>query len=318
MSSVLGAVRLLATPASSATAFGGHALVPASALCATSRRSRKRIRTRRLGRGSLARLRSGSGAGLSSRRGWPRARLRPRTISWIGRERGRSTVAGATSATIAGSTRSTVAPAGRRKGCGRRTPIPGIRWWTVTWVSGLIARVAWTIAGRTISPAVVAAAPVAVSHVNVSVIDDRMAMPVRAPVTPSPTAAAAVDRRPHDDSATEGDDGYGGTAVVVTRNDNRRAIYYGGAVNRNVDDLRIRRLYDDGLRSRLLYLYLDPDFRFPAASAFARIRCTAAMTSACCVAEASPSADVHARFFDRSSSTDGNCVSAFTEGSHDC
>jgi hypothetical protein len=61
-----------------------------------------------------------------------------------------------------------------------------------------------------------------------------------------------------------------------------------------------------------------PDFKFPAARAFARILCTAAMTSCCCVAEASPRAEVQARFFAKLSSTDGNWVSAFTAGSQDC
>ncbi len=60
------------------------------------------------------------------------------------------------------------------------------------------------------------------------------------------------------------------------------------------------------------------DFRLPAACALARILWTAAITSGCCVAEASPRAEVQARFFARLSSTEGNCVSAFTEGSHDC
>src|SRR5215469_15639763 len=59
----------------------------------------------------------------------------------------------------------------------------------------------------------------------------------------------------------------------------------------------------------------DPDFRLPAAYAFARNTCTADMTSAGWVEYASPKAEVQLRLLASVFSTDGNCVSAFTLGS---
>src|SRR5277367_2800481 len=61
----------------------------------------------------------------------------------------------------------------------------------------------------------------------------------------------------------------------------------------------------------------EPDFRLPAACALARNTCTADITSAACVWYASPNEVVQLRFFARLSRTEGNCVSAFTLGSHD-
>src|SRR6516164_1776255 len=57
------------------------------------------------------------------------------------------------------------------------------------------------------------------------------------------------------------------------------------------------------------------DLRLPAFLACCRRRCTEAITSACWLKDASPSDDVHARLLAIWSSTEGNCVSAFTLGS---
>src|SRR5215469_11737019 len=60
----------------------------------------------------------------------------------------------------------------------------------------------------------------------------------------------------------------------------------------------------------------EPDFRLPEAYALARSTWTADMTSAVCVWYASPKAEVQLRLLARLLRTDGNCVSAFTLGSH--
>src|SRR5271167_1588772 len=62
----------------------------------------------------------------------------------------------------------------------------------------------------------------------------------------------------------------------------------------------------------------DVDCSVPAACALARIVCTAAITSACWLADACPRLDVHERLCARLSKTEGNCVSALTLGSQDC
>src|SRR5882762_8422336 len=61
-----------------------------------------------------------------------------------------------------------------------------------------------------------------------------------------------------------------------------------------------------------------PDFKLPAANALARKNCTAVITSAAWVWYASPSDEVQLRFVAMLASTEGNCVSAFTLGSHGC
>src|ERR1700733_8172320 len=65
-------------------------------------------------------------------------------------------------------------------------------------------------------------------------------------------------------------------------------------------------------------LIWEPDVRLPAACALARNTWTADMTSGPWVAYASPKVEVQLRFFAMLSSTDGNCVIAFTLGSHGC
>src|SRR5271170_7857100 len=62
----------------------------------------------------------------------------------------------------------------------------------------------------------------------------------------------------------------------------------------------------------------EPDFRLPAAFAFARKVWIAVMTSACWLWYASPSCDVQERFWAKLLSTDGNSVSALTLGSQVC
>src|ERR1700680_783943 len=61
-----------------------------------------------------------------------------------------------------------------------------------------------------------------------------------------------------------------------------------------------------------------PDFKLPAANAFARKDWTADITSADWVWYASPREEVQLRFVAKLASTEGNCVSAFTLGSHGC
>src|SRR5271154_127738 len=71
--------------------------------------------------------------------------------------------------------------------------------------AGTVAGSAGTIPGvsRTIAATVITAAPVAVSDVNATMVDDGAAVPVSTPITPAPPAAPAIHHGSHHDPDAE-------------------------------------------------------------------------------------------------------------------
>ena len=115
-------------------------------------------------------------------------------------------------------------------------------------VVGVVVAVAIMVAA-----VIVTAVPGGISVEVIVVVDHRAAVPVTIPGIPSPSAATAARKRTEGDSSAEPDHA-GGRHISrgVSRGDVGIAIDYCRIVFRNIYDLRVRGLDDDGLR-RLLY-----------------------------------------------------------------
>src|SRR6516165_11071024 len=108
-----------------------------------------------------------------------------------------------------------------------------------------------------VAPVVIATMPANVSVVCAAVIDDGRAVPAAVPAAVPPTAAASAHQGPHGNTSAEANDarsrhvagGIGGS--YITGNDIGIAVNHCGVVLRNVHNLWIGGLNDNGLR-RLL------------------------------------------------------------------
>jgi len=162
------------------------------------------------------RYRSIRGARTCSIRCGPRSRIHGRTITRIG------------------------GPSARRIGRTVRGIARSVA--RICWIPWAVARVTGAIA------AMVPAPPVAVPYVHIAVINDRAAVPVRAPAAPAPSATTTMHHRSYGNAHTEGENPYGGhVGGAVSRGDNRSAVDYGRIVRGHVHNLRICRLNDDRL-----------------------------------------------------------------------
>src|SRR5215469_13625781 len=114
-----------------------------------------------------------------------------------------------------------------------------------------------------VATVVIATMPANVSVVCAAVIDDGRAVPAAVPAAVPPTAAASAHQGPHGNTGAEANDARSGHVArgirgsYITGNDIGSAVNHCGVVLRNVHNLWIGGLNDNGLR-RLLH---DRDLR---------------------------------------------------------